>query len=98
MPNEQPARRTIKPKHLAAKLRAVRDHLGLSQSQMMRSLGIECCYTRISEYERGKRMPIIQTLLLYSRLAKITINDLVDDEIDLTRFRDALVVKKSESR
>jgi hypothetical protein len=35
---------------------------------------------------------------LYSRLGEITINDLVDDEIDLTQLRDAIVMKKHGSR
>jgi hypothetical protein len=52
---------------------------------MMRKLGINCCYTRISEYERGRRTPNLFVLLKYARLAGIHIDDLVDDEIDLTR-------------
>lgn len=67
--------RGVKLKHLAAKLRAVRKHLGLSQSGMMRRLNIKCCYTRISEYERGKRMATILTLLAYARAAGIHIDD-----------------------
>jgi transcriptional regulator with XRE-family HTH domain len=62
---------------------------------MKHLLNFNSPYGRISEYERGKRVPTVMTLLLYSRLAKITINDLVDDEIDLTQFRNALVTKKS---
>jgi transcriptional regulator with XRE-family HTH domain len=72
-----------KPKHLPAKLRAVREKLGLSQSGMMRRLNIKCCYTRISEYERGKRQPTILTLLAYARAAGINIDDLVDDGVSL---------------
>jgi transcriptional regulator with XRE-family HTH domain len=98
MPNERTERQIVKPKHLAAKLRALRDHLGVSQTGMQRLLKHKGFYTRISEYERGKRAPSVMTLLAYSLLAKITINDLVDDEIDLDRFRDALVMKKTGSR
>lgn len=72
-----------KPIHLPAKLRAVRQQLRLSQTGMMRRLNIKCCYTRISEYERGKRMPNILVLLDYARLCGVHIDDLVDDEIEL---------------
>jgi transcriptional regulator with XRE-family HTH domain len=75
--------RSVKIKHLAAKLRAIREKLGLSQSGMMRRLNIKCCYTRISEYERGKRQPTILTLLAYARAAGIHIDDLVDDSVSL---------------
>lgn len=75
--------RNVKLKHLPAKLRAVREKLGLRQSGMMRRLNIQCCYTRISEYERGKRQPTILTLLAYARAAGIPIDDLVDDSVSL---------------
>ena len=91
-------RRTAKFEHLPAKLRAARKHLGFSQSELAAQLRIAPHYGRVSEYERGKRTPGILTLLDYSRLAKITVNDLVDDEIDLTQFRDALARKESDSR
>jgi transcriptional regulator with XRE-family HTH domain len=96
MPNRP--RRTVKFEHLPAKLLAVRKNLSLSQSQLTARLRITPHYGRISEYERAKRTPSILTLLDYSNLAKITINDLVDDEIDLTRFRDELLMEKIESR
>jgi transcriptional regulator with XRE-family HTH domain len=71
------------PKRIGSKLRAVRDKLGLSQTQMMRLLGIKCCYTRISEFERGKRQPNLLTLLAYARAAKIPLEQIVDDELEL---------------
>ena len=72
-----------RPKRLGAKLRAVRQHLGVSQTGMMRLLNINCCYTRISEFERGKRQPNILTILAYAKLADICMSDLVDDEAEL---------------
>lgn len=72
-----------RPKRLGEKLRAVRHHLGVSQTGMMRLLNIDCCYTRISEFERGKRQPNILTILDYAKLAGICMNDLVDDETEL---------------
>lgn len=74
----------LTPQRIPEKLLAVRRHLGLSQSQMMRRLNIKCCYTRISEYERGRRPPSLLVLLKYARLAGIHIDDLVDDSINLS--------------
>jgi transcriptional regulator with XRE-family HTH domain len=83
MPNEQPLRRIVKIQHLPAKLRAVRKHLGLSQSQFAARLRTTPHYGRVSEYERGKRVPTVLILLDYARLGGITIDDLVDDEREL---------------
>jgi transcriptional regulator with XRE-family HTH domain len=77
-------RRDYKPKNLPAKLRAVRKHVGLSQSQLAARLRSNPHYGRVSEYERGKRAPSVLILLDYARLAGIHIDDLVDDGINLT--------------
>ena len=78
-----PKRRSIKIEHLPAKLRAVRNHLGFSQSQIARQLAFEPQYNRVSEYERGRRQPSLPVLLSYARLGGIHIDDLVDDSIEL---------------
>jgi transcriptional regulator with XRE-family HTH domain len=74
-----------KPKRLAEKLRAIRERLGLSQTQMLKRLEHEATmhYGRISEYEGGKREPTLMTLLQYARVAGIHLEDIVDDELDL---------------
>jgi transcriptional regulator with XRE-family HTH domain len=72
-----------RPQHIAPKLKAIRQRLGLSQSGMMRRLNLKCCYTRISEYERGKRQPTILTLLAYARAARLPLEQIVDDELEL---------------
>ena len=79
-----------KPRHLAAKLLAIRQHLGLSQSQIAKRLGFKVSYARISEYEHGTREPNLLILLAYSQLARIHLELIADDRIGLTRFRDAL--------
>lgn len=61
----------------------MRKHLGLSQSQLAARLSLAPHYGRVSEYERGKRVPSLLTLLGYARLAKIHIDDLVDDNTEL---------------
>src|SRR5688572_15723807 len=89
MPNEETRRRTVKLRleNLPAKLRAVRKHLGLSQSQLAVRLTQKPHYGRISEYERGKRTPSLLNLLDYARLGGIHIDDLVDDEIEITLIK-----------
>lgn len=73
------------PQRLGEKLAAVRNSLGLSQNAMLRHLGVNEIYTReeISAYERGVRHPPLHILLKYSKVARVWINVLVDDELDL---------------
>jgi transcriptional regulator with XRE-family HTH domain len=74
-----------KPMRLAEKLRQIRETLGLSQTEMLKRLGLEedMKYARISEYETGMREPSLLTLLAYSRVAGIHMEVLADDETDL---------------
>jgi transcriptional regulator with XRE-family HTH domain len=74
-----------KPKRLAEKLRQIRLALGLSQTEMLKRLGLEeeMKYARISEYETGQREPSLLTLLEYSRAAGVHMEVLADDEADL---------------
>ena len=76
-----------KPLRLAEKLLMIRTSLGLSQTQMWRRLGIDdyLPYTVISGYERGLREPSLEVVLMYARIAGVTMEMLVDDEIDLPR-------------
>ncbi len=75
----------LRQERLPEKLRAIRDALGISQSDMLRRLGAEDLieYNRISEFETGKREPPLRILLLYARLANVWIDVLVDDELHL---------------
>lgn len=75
--------RRTKPKKLPAKLFAIRQHFDLSQSQLGRALDCELSNARISEYENGTREPSLLVLLRYSKLAHVTINMLVDDDLKL---------------
>jgi transcriptional regulator with XRE-family HTH domain len=82
-----PTGRRRKPKHLAGKLRKIReDYLGMSQTQIAKHLGLPDRVKRekISAYETGEREPDLLTLLAYVRAVKgLTIDDLVDDNIKL---------------
>jgi transcriptional regulator with XRE-family HTH domain len=74
-----------KPERLAEKLRQIRLALGLSQTEMLKRLGLEeeMQYARISEYETGLREPSLLTLLEYSRVAGVHMEVLADDNEDL---------------
>jgi len=74
-----------KPERLAEKLLQIRNAFDLSQTEMLRRLGLEesMKYTRISEYELGLREPSLMTLLQYARAAGVCVDVLIDDELDL---------------
>ena len=74
-----------RPKRLGEKLGLIRKQLELSQNEIVRHLGMSDRLTReeISAYERGVREPSLPTLLRYSRVAGVHLEDLVDDELDL---------------
>jgi transcriptional regulator with XRE-family HTH domain len=78
--------RRAQPKHLPEKLLAIRRRLGFSQAQMAEQFkdvpgppypGL------ISRFELGKAEPSLLVLLAYARLAKVSMETLVDDELDL---------------
>jgi transcriptional regulator with XRE-family HTH domain len=74
-----------RPERLAEKLRAIRQRLGISQSELLRRLGAEdrMAYHRISEFESGKGEPSLVILLEYARVAGVCVDVLIDDEQDL---------------
>jgi transcriptional regulator with XRE-family HTH domain len=74
-----------KPEHLAEKLLHIRNTLGLSQTDMFRQLDVEdwITYHMISAYERGKNEPPLMILLRDARAANVSVEALIDDELDL---------------
>ena len=74
-----------RPKRLAEKLKQIRLALGLSQPEMHRRLRAEeqIPYTRISDYELDKNEPSLMTVLAYARVARVRMEEIVDDELDL---------------
>lgn len=76
-----------KPKRLAEKLLQIRVDLGLSQNQMLERLGLNDRVFRsaVSGYELGTREPTLPILLKYARLAGISTDVLIDDELDLPK-------------
>jgi transcriptional regulator with XRE-family HTH domain len=74
-----------KPGRLAEKLLAIRNTLGLSQTELLRRLGVEdlIAYHSISKYELGLREPPLMILLQYARIAGVCLEVLADDNLDL---------------
>jgi len=80
--------RRPQPLHLASKLLEIRTRLELSQVQMAERLTSKKSPVHpgnVSEYELGKREPSLLTLLKYAKLAGVTMETLVDDEMELPR-------------
>jgi transcriptional regulator with XRE-family HTH domain len=73
----------LKPKRLTEKLIQLRTTLGLSQNELIRELKVELTQNRISEYETGKGEPPLPVLLRYARVAGVSVDVLIDDELDL---------------
>jgi len=72
-----------KPKRLARKLLAIRQRLGVSQTEMAKLLKLRKTYTVVSSYERGTREPNLLTLLRYARLGGTSTDVLIDDKLNL---------------
>ena len=73
-----------RPRRLAEKLKAIRQHYGLSQSELVAELGLDIHYSNVSKWELNKNEPEITILLAYCRYAKIPLEQLADDGLDLT--------------
>lgn len=77
-----------RPRRLAAKLLQIRQSLGISQSELVRRLGVQkqIPYHHISKYELNKNEPPLGILLAYSRVARIPVENIIDDDLDLYGF------------
>jgi transcriptional regulator with XRE-family HTH domain len=74
------------PKYLGKKLRAIRNEiLGMSQTEMSKRLGLKVDYSAVSQYELGTREPPLPILLKYARLAGISTDVLIDDDLRLPK-------------
>ena len=84
-----------RPERLAEKLKQIREGLGLSQNEMLITLGLEdkLSRTAISGYELGTSEPTLLTLLKYSRLVGVHLEVLIDDELDLPKRTPATIKK-----
>ena len=60
--------------------------MGLSQNEMIERLGITGAIFQgnISQYELGRREPSLYVLLCYARATEVSVDVLIDDELDTT--------------
>ena len=72
-----------KPMKLSHKLLAIRKRLRMSQTEMARALELKVHYSAVSNYELGTREPDMPIVLRYARLANISMETLVDDQLNL---------------
>ncbi len=74
-----------KPKRLAEKLLQIRLDLEVSQNQMLEKLGLvdKVFRSAVSGYELGTREPTLPILLKYARIAGVSTDVLIDDELNL---------------
>lgn len=78
--------RRPQPRRMGAKLLSIRKDLDLSQEQMAKRLDTKrspVYPTHVSEFERGLREPSLLVLLQYARIAGVSTDILIDDELDL---------------
>jgi len=58
----------------------------VSQGELVRQLGVQALIdpTTISKYELDKNEPPLAILLAYARVAEIPVEQIIDDEFELT--------------
>lgn len=75
-----------RPKKLAPKLQKIRENLGLSMSELINQIGSEdipLYKSDISKYEGGTREPPLVILLRYARLGKVSVESIIDDNLEI---------------
>ena len=72
-----------KPMRLGEKLLAIRKRLDMSQTQMARALELTVHYSAVSNFELGTREPDMIVVLRYARLAGVSMETIVDDQLNL---------------
>lgn len=76
----------VRPKKLGEKLKSIREHLGLTQEQMVEKLThpeSKLHSQNISGFEKNEREPNLIILLAYARLAEISTDNLIDDDLEI---------------
>lgn len=83
------SKRRAQPKRMGKKLLRIRNGLDLTQEQMAKRLDLKetpVYPTHVSEFEHGKREPSLLVLLGYARLAGVSTDVLIDDDLDLPDY------------
>jgi transcriptional regulator with XRE-family HTH domain len=70
---------------LARKLLHIRKALELSQNEIINRMGLidKVLREEISDFERNKRIPPLEVILQYARAANVSVEALIDDDLDL---------------
>lgn len=86
-PKAHPKPKRKKPARLAGKLLEIRIRLGLSQGELLNTLGLEGEIERdyISKYERGVLEPPLHVLCAYADAANVFLDVLAKDSLDLPK-------------
>jgi transcriptional regulator with XRE-family HTH domain len=74
------------PKRIAQKLRQIRLDLGFTQDAMTKAIereGVRIHPSYVALFEIADRVPSILTILAYARIAKIPMEAICDDKMDL---------------
>jgi transcriptional regulator with XRE-family HTH domain len=78
--------RRPRPARLAEKLLEIRTKLGLTQAEMFERLGdtgTRLYVGHIDDYEKDRRVPTLQVVLAYARAVGVSMEEIVDDTLDL---------------
>jgi transcriptional regulator with XRE-family HTH domain len=77
--------KNLRPKRLAEKLQKIRNDLNLSQNELIDRMGFTNVIFQgnLSQYELGRREPPLPVLLAYARVAKVHVDVLIDDHLDI---------------
>lgn len=75
--------RRNKPLRLSHKLLAIRKRLQMSQTEMARALELKVHYSAVSNFELGTREPDLLIVLRYARLAGVSMETIVDDQMEI---------------
>jgi len=75
-----------RPKRLAEKILKIRTKLGLSQAGMANALerqGVKVDGSYVARYELELRVPGLLTVRAYAKIAGVSLEQIVDDELNL---------------
>lgn len=93
--------RRPRPARLAEKLLQIRTSLSLTQAEMFERLGdtgTRLYVGHIDDYEKDRRVPTLQVVLAYARAARVSMEMIVDDTLDLPSQILIQTIKGSKKR
>src|SRR5215467_3855954 len=96
-------KRRTQPEKLKIKLKTIRVKMDVSQQKMAELLksyvpNEVIVPGHISDFENGKREPSLPVLLAFSKLTDVSVNVLIDDELDLPERLPATKARQSRKR